>query len=219
MPKDVSTKISDESVQAKTGKVWSEWFSILDEFNCAAHGHTATAKFLSKEHGVPTWWAQTITVRYELDRGLRLPGQRPSGFEASVQRLINVPVSQAFAAWAEAEHVARWFTTSAEQDFREGGRYGNADGDAGEYRRIVLNKLIRFTWEQKQHSPGSVVDVSFTPKQGNRVQVRITHARLKTSKDADDLREGWSWAIDSLKSYLETGSPITWEDWQAAKAK
>jgi hypothetical protein len=31
------------------------------------------------------------------------------------------------------------------------------------------------------------------------------------------MREGWTWAMDSLRSYLETGAPIPHEDWLKAR--
>ena len=39
------------------------------------------------------------------------------------------------------------------------------------------------------------------------------YATLKTKKDRENTKEGWSWAMDSLKSYLETGEPVRHEDW------
>ena len=66
-----SRAISDETVRAKTGKGWDEWFSILDTWGMQEQGHTLTAKHLRENHGLSGWWAQTVTVRYEWERGLR----------------------------------------------------------------------------------------------------------------------------------------------------
>ncbi len=63
--------ISDEAVKAKTGKSSTEWYSILDAWGATQKGHTLTAKYLAERHGVSPWWAQTVTVRYEWERGLR----------------------------------------------------------------------------------------------------------------------------------------------------
>jgi hypothetical protein len=63
--------IKDETVRAKTGKGWDEWYKILDAYDVKKNGHTATAKFLQKEHNVSAWYAQSITVGYEYARGLR----------------------------------------------------------------------------------------------------------------------------------------------------
>jgi hypothetical protein len=69
--KTIFQKISDDAVQAKTDKVWKDWFSILDKFGLKEKGHTQAAKFLRDKHGLSDWWAQAVTIRYEWERGLR----------------------------------------------------------------------------------------------------------------------------------------------------
>lgn len=64
-------RIRDESVKAKTGKVWDEWFKTLDVWGGEEKGHTQTAKHLREQYGLSSWWAQAITIRYEWERGLR----------------------------------------------------------------------------------------------------------------------------------------------------
>lgn len=209
--------ISDESVKAKTGRTWEEWFVVLDAFKGVEKGHKAMAKYLLEECGTTAWWAQSITVQFERARGMRDVNERPKGFAMSVSRTIAAPLDRVWNAFAEAEELNRWFTTNAKQDFVEGGRYENADGDGGKFKRIVPQKRIRFTWEQKKHQPGSEVEAAFTPKGDDKTQLVLTHEKLSSKEEVEDLREGWSWAMDSLKSYLETGSPIRWEDWKAAK--
>lgn len=64
-------RIRDESVRAKTGKGWDEWFGILDDLGAGEIGHTQTAKHLREHCGISPWWAQAVTVRYEWERGLK----------------------------------------------------------------------------------------------------------------------------------------------------
>lgn len=67
------------------------------------------------------------------------------------------------------------------------------------------------------HDPGSHVTVTFEEDGPDAVLVRIDHQDLKPEEE-EGLMEGWSWAIDSLRSYLETGIRIAHEDWLAQKA-
>lgn len=210
--------ITDESVQAKTGRNWSEWLKVLDEFGGKEKGHKAMAKYLLEVQGLTPWWSQMVTVQYERSRGLRAVNERPKGFGVSVSRTVACPLESAWNAWAEAQELSRWFTTQAKQDFREGGRYENADKDSGTFLRIVPMKRIKFTWEQSKHNPGSEVEVTFEPTKTGKVRMVLSHEKLASQKEVEDLREGWSWAMDSLKSYLETGEPIVWKDWKAARA-
>jgi uncharacterized protein YndB with AHSA1/START domain len=211
--------ISDFAVQSKTGKKWDHWFSVLDALG-DKKSHTERAKHLSGKHKLSGWWSQCVAVEYEKSRGLRVPLQKCDGkFQVSVSRVISAPIKKAFEAWSTEKGMNAWFSSKTKQDFREGGRYQNGDGDSGEFRVIVPNNRVRFTWEQKQHKPGSWVEVRFTRKDAGRCQVVIQHVDLSSEAEAKDLKEGWSWAIDSLKSFLEKGKSVRFEDRKAAKAK
>lgn len=73
--KTIFQKISDDALQAKTGKVWRHWFGVLDKFGMKTHGHTAAAKHLRDKHGLGPWWAQAVVIRYEWENGLRRPAK------------------------------------------------------------------------------------------------------------------------------------------------
>jgi uncharacterized protein YndB with AHSA1/START domain len=82
----------------------------------------------------------------------------------SVQRTIGVPVAKAWDAFTDAGQFSTWFTTRAKVDLRMGCRYSISDGDEGEFRRIDPRKLLRFTWENAIHCPGTMVEVTFDRK-------------------------------------------------------
>ncbi len=207
--------ISDEAVKAATGRDWSEWIAVLDGEGCRTMGHAPLARHLADQHGVSAWWSQGIAIEYEIARGTRERGQRSDGFGVDVQRTVAAPVERAWAAWTVPDELARWFTTEAEVDLRVGGRYRNADGDAGAFTRIDPHQRLRFTWEQPRHQPGSVVEVVFTDRGDGRTTVRLSHTRLAGAEEVADLRTGWTWAMDSLKAYLETGVGVRYAEWSA----
>lgn len=209
----------DETVIAKTGKSLAQWYAILDEFDSRTKGHKATADFLANDHKVDFWYAQNITVGYERERGIREPGQRSDGFFAvDVSRKIEVPAAKVWEAWSDPAILSKWFTTNAVHEFREGGSYGNSDGDKGVFKRIAPNKMLRFTWENEKHCPGTVVSVAFYPQGDSATRITVTHEKLKDREGMEDMRPGWTWALTSLKSFLETGKAVTYEDWQAEQA-
>jgi uncharacterized protein YndB with AHSA1/START domain len=209
-------KIGDEAVRAATGRGWDEWLKLLDRWGAAEKGHKATAEHLQKKHALNAWWAQTVTVRHEKERGLREKHERPGGYEISVTRTIAAPTTRVWEAWSSAKELNRWFTSKARVNFKVGGRFANADGDEGEYRVIVPKKRLRFTWDNAKHCPGTMVEVRLTSKRP-KTQVVVQHSKLPDRKGAEDMKEGWSWAMDSLRAYLETGKPVTWEAWREAK--
>jgi len=220
--------VSDRAVVDATGFDREHWYALLDLFGTAKKGHKATADFLHDEHGVSFWWAQQITVDYEQHRGLRKPGQRSDGkFTVNISKTIAAPVARVFDAWSNAAAWNKWFTAGAKVEFREGGAYSNNDSDHGKFLKIVppggplkaMNEAARlqFTWENAQHSPGSVVTVQFLEKGDAKSGVAITHDKLKDENACSDMKEGWQWALSSLKSFLETGAPIRHETWKAER--
>jgi hypothetical protein len=92
--------LSEAAVLTATGKHPHEWFALLDAAGATAWTHTQIARWLHTEHdGIDGWWAQSITVRYEQERGLRLPGQQSDGtFAESVSRAIPLNPQRALEA-------------------------------------------------------------------------------------------------------------------------
>lgn len=139
-----------------------------------------------------------------------------------VQHSYDAPVARVWDAWTRGEQWGTWFSEGpAKLELKVGGRYWTPDQDEGEYLEIVKHKLLRFTWEHPHHrdnSPGSIVTLRFTVLGPWRTKLVLTHSRL-TAGDAQDMRQGWSWALASLASYLSSGRGRPEAQWQAAKAK
>lgn len=127
---------------------------------------------------------------------------------------LEAPVAKVWEAWTTAEGWDRWFTSGAQIDLRVGGSYTNADQDSGEYLEIVKHKLLRFTWNNPHHQPGSVVTLRFSALGKNKCRLVLTHSRLALESESIDLKAGWSWALASLRSYLATGRGIKEAEWK-----
>ncbi|HET9952669.1 MAG TPA: SRPBCC domain-containing protein [Candidatus Eisenbacteria bacterium] len=211
------SKISDEAVETRTGKSWAQWFRILDRWGAPKKGHKATAAWLHEKHELSPWWAQTVTVRHERERGLREKHERPKGFEVSVTRRVTGTATRAFDALSRPGDLSHWFTRGARANLEVGGTYSNRDGDRGRFLALVRPKRIRMSWENELHAPGTIVEFTIAALAGGKIQVAVTHSRLASRKDAETMKEAWSWALDSLRSYLETGKPIPVEAWEEAR--
>lgn len=211
--------ISDDAVRAKTGRTWKQWLTTLDKWGAKTKSHAEIARHLHETHTLSGWWAQTVTVRYEQERGLRKVGQRRTtgAYEVSVQRLIRTSQKDAYNAFIVPALLNKWFTKRARVNAIVGGAYSNADGDRGTFTFLAPHRRIRFTWDNPKHCPESAVEVTFTKSGAGKTGVRVTHLKLKSQKEREEMRGGWSWALDSLKSFLETGKPIRHEDWLKSK--
>jgi hypothetical protein len=100
---------SDEAIRRATGKGWTAWVRLLDDWGAAERTHTEIARHVSSELGVDGWWAQSVTVGYERARGRRAANQRADGaFCAYVSKTVPVDALTLSQAMTDARRRARW---------------------------------------------------------------------------------------------------------------
>jgi uncharacterized protein YndB with AHSA1/START domain len=199
--------LSDAEIKERTGKTWDEWFKTLDKFGGVEKGRREIGYTLHGKPGVDAWLSATIVVEYEAARGVLEPDGRPKGYMICPTKTIAAPVDAAYRAWATDSGWNSWFAKKSKIDLRVGGRYSTGDGDAGEFTKVRENKVIRFTWENPKHTPGTVVEATFKSKgDGNdKCIVMVSHDRIQTRAEADDLRDAWTGVLNKLKAVLENG--------------
>ncbi|WP_250446370.1 SRPBCC domain-containing protein [Actinotalea sp. C106] len=170
--------IGDRAVVERTGRGRAEWFDLLDAAGAPTWGHAAIARWLTTEHAVDGWWAQSVTVAYEQARGLRAPGQRPDGtFEASVSRAMDAAPEACQAWFLEEERRGRWLDV------------------VPELRGV--SRTIRWTW-----TDGTRVTTSFQPLPQGRTRITVTHHGLPDGEVLADLKGYWSARLDALRELL-----------------
>lgn len=86
-----STRMSDEAVQAKTGKNWEAWFKILDKAGAQKMNHKEIVAYLNQKHYVGPWWQQMVTVAYEQARGLREKHETATGYSKKTPPVSRFP--------------------------------------------------------------------------------------------------------------------------------
>jgi hypothetical protein len=176
-------RISDEKVEAATGRVWRDWFGLLDEWGAFEREHGEIATWLGAEHGVPGWWAQGVTVEYEKARGLRpIGGDRDGTYNVSASKTVAVPVERLFEAWSDPAQRERWL---GDFELRE--------------RTSTPARGARYDWED-----GSTrVVVLFEAKGEAKSTVAISHERVPDADEADRLKAFWRERMAELKAQLE----------------
>jgi hypothetical protein len=180
--KGTAPRMSDEAVKAKTGKTWKEWFTILDKAGGKKMNHQEIVQYLNSEHGVGPWWRQMVTASYEQARGMRDVHQKPAGYEISVSRTVNVPISMLYHAFANDKARKAWLAE---------------DGFA--VRKATANKLMRATWNDVKTS----LEISFLSKGEDKSQVVVQHSKLPNAKAASTMKTYWSKALDRLRDSLQ----------------
>src|SRR5947208_11020938 len=171
--------LTDESAKAATGRTLTEWYDYLDTWGAKEKGRRETGVHLYHELKLENWWQNTIGVEYENARGMREKNGRLRGYNICATKTINAPAEKVYAAWTTAAGLDKWFGDGNKATFENGGRFENADGNCGEFKRVRENKDIRIAWEDTRFSPGSVADVTFTAK-GEKCLLMANHDRIQT---------------------------------------
>jgi len=176
-----SKRMSDESVKERTGKVWAEWFKILDKAGAKKWAHREIAAYLTHKQQVGPWWGQMVSVSYEQARGLREKFQKCDGeFSASCSRTIAAPLSKAFTAWTDEKSRRRWLP---------GGKLEITSATPGKY--------VRGKWG------ASRLSVGFVGKGAAKTQVAVDHGKLASSRECAKMKSYWFDALNRLQEILE----------------
>jgi uncharacterized protein YndB with AHSA1/START domain len=180
---DFKPPVSDESVRAKTGKGWDDWFKILDAAGAAKLAHAEIVAILAKKHSkdVGAWWQQMLTVGYERARGLRQTHETTTGFVAGVSKTIGVDVQELYDAWADARRRSQWLK-----------------GEKATVKSSSHAKSMRLLWPD-----GSVVEVNFSAKGRGKSVVAVQHTKLPDAKAVERVKAAWKGHLDALKVMLE----------------
>jgi hypothetical protein len=174
----IGPRMSDEAVQAKTGKTWKEWFAILDKAGAKKLSHQEIVKYLSAEQGVGPWWQQMVTVTYEQARGLRNKHQKPNGYEITVSRTLNQPVAKLFKWFSDEKLRKRWL-----------------EEDRLSTRTAIPNKSLRLNWIDGK----TTLQVSFVAKTPDKTQVVVQHFKLPSAAASTKMKTYWGKALDRLQ--------------------
>lgn len=171
---------SDEALVQRTGHEWAHWYRLLDDWGAADRPHPEIARWLHVDQGVDGWWAQELTIRYEMAIGRRVPGQRPDGFEASASKTVKVPVERLYAAIVEEGQRAQWLT----QPLR--------------LRVAKPFTSARFDWED-----GPQRIVFWFEAKGERSTLSMAHQRMPDAETSAARKVFWRNAMRELAAFLE----------------
>ncbi len=174
-------RMSDDAVKAKTGRVWKDWFQVLDKAGAKNMTHQDIANYLHTKHDVPPWWTQMVTVTYEQSRGLRATHERPDGYSISVGRTVSVPLGTLYKAFATEKSRGSWLSE---------------DGLA--VRKATTDKSMRVTWKDGKSS----LEINFYDKGKSKSQVVVQHSKLSDAKAAAKMKTYWGTALDRLRDKL-----------------
>lgn len=174
--------MSDEAVQAKTGKPWKEWFKILDKAGAKKMNHKEIVAYLNQKHHVGPWWQQMVTVTYEQARGLREKYETATGYSMSASKTFPVALAKLYKTCSDSRLRAKWVS---EKNIV--------------IRKMTPEKSIRLTWKDGK----SVVEWRFYAKTESKSQLAIEQNKLPDAKAVAKMKAYWTAAIDRLQNVLD----------------
>lgn len=181
------TAAGDESVLARTGRSWDEWFELLDAAGSRGMSHQEIVALVARRHALDPWWQQAVTVAYERASGLRAVHQRADGFAVAVTRTIKAASDRVFQAVTDDFVREAWLPG---QPLLISGIRRKADG--GHWR------VVRAGWRD-----GTRVIISVVARGTGRAQAQVQHEQLLTSHDVERFRAFWKARLDRLQELCE----------------
>jgi hypothetical protein len=169
----------DAVMVARTGRSWAEWLATLDAAGAAAMNHTQIAAMVHERFGVPSWWAQGVTVGYERMRGRRSKNQVAGGnFAVSKSRTFAVPLAALAKAFLRRAR-AQWLEAPPARE------------------RKTTAKVVRWV-----EAGGAWVDVFLLAKGAAKSTANVQVSRLASRGDVDAQRATWAERLDALAAWL-----------------
>ena len=201
-PAAAGTKARSRTAEAglikKTGHGYDHWFRVLDAFGAPAKGHTASAAHLYRDHGVPSWHCQMVTVAYERERGLRAMNQSGAGdFQVNVSKVVPVSVAEVVDALRTARRRAQWLKSADPELVRplEAALRGPKPREV-KVRDAALARL-RYPWDSGR------AEIAIMGKPNGRTNVVASMTKLAGPEEVEERRAQWRNALNGLKEYLD----------------
>lgn len=194
-------KLSDEAVKKATGKVWADWFKILDKAGAKKWPHKDTARWLYDQGLIKSgWWTQSVTVAYEKARGLRVLGQTAtSGFEVGAQKTISLPAQDAWKLIISAKGLKLWLGDISDFKPMAGYGYRTREGINGEIRTVTNQQRLRLTWKLPEWRNFSTLQIYILPK-GDKTALHFHQEKLVDGNQREAMRKHWQTVLQKLES-------------------
>ena len=194
--------VTNEAAKSATGKTLDQWFAELDKADGLKLGRREINNRLYAEK-IDPWWCATIAVEYEKHHDVRKKDGLFEGYFVCATKTIAAPPADVYRSWSNSAELSKWFGPSTKADVKDGGTFENKDGEKGKFLRVRENKDIRMTFEDKNSTAPTQVDVQFQDKGKGKTGLLVNHTRIQTREEADGLRAAWAEALDCLKSQCE----------------
>ncbi|MGB8938761.1 MAG: hypothetical protein WCD21_00745 [Streptomyces sp.] len=183
----ITEKLSAEALREATGKTWPQWFALLDAWDGTSHNHTEIARHIREEHGTDGWYAQSVAVAYEQERGLREVGQSSTGaWRTSGSKTIATSAARAIEAFTDETVRTRWLP--------------------GIDLTLRTHRPAKSVTADFKDATGTTtrISVGATVKTPEKTTVAVAHEKLRDAAEVATYKKFWHERLTELKALLES---------------
>jgi uncharacterized protein YndB with AHSA1/START domain len=135
--------------------------------------------------------------------------------DIALEQRIEAPASQVYQAFTNETALREWLCDAALAHPAKRGRihlwWTSGYYATGEYRRLLADEQVDFTWRGRGEPRETRVSIALRPE-GESTVVCLTHNRVGTGRKwaeaAEAIRHGWERGLENLRSVLETGHDL-----------
>ncbi|MGW7067469.1 hypothetical protein ACWGII_16340 [Streptomyces sp. NPDC054855] len=185
--KRITEKLSDQKLREATGQGWPQWFAVLDAWGAASRDHAEIARHIREDHAVDGWYAQSVAVGYEQERGLREVGQSSTGdWRTSGSKTVEASAARVIEAFADDGVRGRWLPGT---DFT-----------------LRTHRPAKSVTADLKDATGATsrLSVGVTVKGPAKTLVGVRHEKLADAAEVAAYKAFWRERLAALKSLLES---------------
>ncbi len=128
---------------------------------------------------------------------------KDAGWQIGVSTTLDHSIDDVWKLLASDEGVGIWLGDGVSLDGSAGQTYETVDGIVGEVRSYHVKNRIRLTWQPKDWTHDTTVQLAVTAKDA-KTTLRLHQERLDSSAEREQQRSHWKNIAEQLSARLAT---------------
>ena len=124
---------------------------------------------------------------------------KDAGFQVGVRRTFPISLEQAWKYLTSREGIAIWLDAADNFHLIKGATYQAQGGVSGEVRVVNRHENIRVTWQPKQWSQPSTIQVRVIPSGRDKTVVSFHQEKLPDAAAREQMQLHWTSVLDELQ--------------------
>lgn len=194
-------RVSNDSVQKHTGKVWDQWVEILNKAGARLWDHQQLVEFLSLKHKLRPWWRQVVAIGYENAIGKRVQGQNLKGeFSSTTTKMMPLDQKTLWSWMQTPEALALWLKPLSDFRFQAALAFEGEGGVFGEVRTLKAPSRVRMTWNETDWIRPTVLQLWMIHRPRGRCLIVFTHEKLASNRERAQVKARWQQVVGALQA-------------------